>query len=146
MACKRSPVRSRLAPNHSIQGKPEQPKCDVRTPTSVGRFPSVDHYLGRTYEPLGRTASRNRTRPGSRSWRYPKPFASSTPAPAGTVQRLAVSWTSAEPAALAQGERGADEREVAERLREVSKLTPGQGVVFLREEADVVAEIEKQLE
>ena len=35
---------------------------------------------------------------------------------------------------------------MGERLREVAHLAPGTGVVFLREEADIVAEIEESLE
>ena len=43
-------------------------------------------------------------------------------------------------------ERGADEREVGERLREVAELAAGDRVVFLGEQADVVAEVEQPLE
>ena len=35
---------------------------------------------------------------------------------------------------------------MGERLREVAQLAPGAGIVFLREEADIVAEIEESLE
>ena len=39
-----------------------------------------------------------------------------------------------------------DQAEMAERLREVAKLPPGDGVVFLGEQAHVVREAEQPLE
>src|SRR5438093_4385009 len=49
-------------------------------------------------------------------------------------------------AALAEDERRLDQREVRERLRKVAELAPGDGVVLLGEEADVVAQVEQTLE
>src|SRR3954451_6643586 len=46
----------------------------------------------------------------------------------------------------AEHERGRDEREVRQRLREVSELSFRHGVVLLREKPDVVAKGEETLE
>jgi hypothetical protein len=51
-----------------------------------------------------------------------------------------------EAAALLEGHGRPDQCEVRERLREVAELPPGDRVVLLGEEADVVAEIEQPLE
>src|SRR5918992_499270 len=48
--------------------------------------------------------------------------------------------------ALAQVERGVDERHVRKRLREVAEQAPRDRVVFLGEEANVVGEAEQPLE
>ncbi len=53
---------------------------------------------------------------------------------------------SAEALALAEGEGGVYECEVAEGLGEVAELAVADGVVFLGEQADVVAQIEEPLE
>src|SRR5438093_13644001 len=53
---------------------------------------------------------------------------------------------SAMQAAFAEDERRLDQREVRERLRKVAELAPGDGVVLLGEEADVVAQVEQTLE
>src|SRR5919201_5497043 len=49
-------------------------------------------------------------------------------------------------AALADDDRGVDEREMGQRLREVAEQTAGARVVLLGEQADVVAQIEQPLE
>src|SRR3954454_18396389 len=46
----------------------------------------------------------------------------------------------------AEHERGRDEREVRQRLREGSELSFRHGVVLLREQPDVVAQVEETLE
>src|SRR5712691_2602591 len=50
------------------------------------------------------------------------------------------------PAALAEDDRGVDEREVRECLRKVSELAVRDRVVLLGEQADVVAQVEQSLE
>src|SRR5580704_10716750 len=66
----------------------------------------------------------------------------------GNVNWWPSAWTVIRRAGVARGqiERGADQREMAERLREVAEEALLLGVVLLREQADVVAQREQPLE